>query len=135
MYLLLTLEPQSTSGPPITLLLLKFSGLVHSTPHLQFSVFFHVPVDGLFVSRNGLNRTSYDFLLRNTYDPIFFTSSTCSDPRSFSPDPISHFFIDSLIHNRIFTAVCRVAIIRGLKKLAHTEDTSHHQPEVKNRPK
>ena len=120
---------QSTSGPPITLLS-KLAGLVHSTPHLQFSVFFQLPVVGFFVSRKKLNRTSYHFLFTNTYDPIFFTSSTSSDPRSFSPDPISHFFIDSLIHNWILTAVCRVASVRVLEKLAHTEHTSHHQPKV-----
>ena len=77
-----------------------------------------------------LYRTSHNFLLKNTCDLIFFTPNTSSDPRSLLPDPISHFFIDSLIHHWILAAVCRVAIIRVLKKLANTEHTSHHKPKT-----
>ena len=65
-----------------------------------------------------------------TFNFIFPTSRSISDPRSFFPDPISDFFIDSFVHRRVIAATLLLSNVATdmLDKLAPAEHSCHHEP-------
>ena len=68
-----------------------------------------------------------------TFNFIFPTSRSISDPGSFFPDPISDFFIDSFVHRRVIAAIRLLSNvgIDMLDELAPAEHSCHHEPGVK----